>query len=238
MHLRPYFLGRENNWLAAAEDVRPPLVDAARSFAVLGFDGRTRGAFVSSPARSATSRFRVGGDYDGRGWCSRAWNDEEGSHKAHDWGCIDAGGCGLAVAVIDDESTTMSESPDLVVVGTCIVEERLIVDIDGDDEYEAFALSAFVEGRSFAGEVIGAPTTKPTCERRFTTYGSRFIGAGHGETLPVSLRFDILGTGDFDDDGALEIAVAIRSGDSKIVALYSAEHQAMRLERLAMTSSE
>lgn len=228
-------LVRGVGWNDDPDDVTDQLERAARSFAVLGLDGKRAGIFevlgvadVDLPSDVAI------GSYAGRSPCAPA--STEGGAAA-DAACLKAtGGCGLAVASIDrGNQGEAGDVPELSVGGACLAGESLIVDIDGDGAAESFPIGQFIDSvRAPAVEVLAAPVVGVACDPAFALYGLVIVPPPEDDKAADDPRYhvtiDILGVADLDGDGRHEVAVSFRYASGRTLALYSAIAQAGRLE--------
>lgn len=227
-------LVRGVGWSDDADDVANQLERAARSFAVLGVDGRRAGIFeVLGVADAGLPTDVAIGSYIGRSPCVPF--SEAGGAPA-DPACVAAtGGCGLAVAAIDSGAGSFEvEIPDVATGAGCVSGESLQVDIDGDGASEAFPIADFVDGvRAPAEEVIAAPMVGAACTPSFAQYGlviSPPPEPGVADDPRYHVTLDIVGIADLDADGRHELVVSFRYPEGRTLALYSAIHQSGRLE--------
>lgn len=227
-HLFPRFLVQDDRWRSEAERVRVPLVGASRRFTVLGFDGARRGTFITKPDETPVDPAGfVGGHVDYRptdgGACSIHRDGRDIGFQA----CTAAGGCSLAVAMVDD--STISTTIEIPVAEACVDRGTLVADLDGDGRSEAFELTAFLSDTTAAYEVWGTQRDSDDCAR-----GSR--GFAWYETKRADApAVDVLGIADLDADGRRELVIAIRAGTSRTVAVYQAREDGTRLDRIAVT---
>ncbi|NVB79696.1 MAG: hypothetical protein HOV81_14970 [Kofleriaceae bacterium] len=217
-HLFPRFLGGRGSWHGDAEEVRVPLREAPQHFNVVGFDGTVRGEMITTANAVGSDPRGFIGTYTGSlGVCGFIQDGVRGAM----YDCVIAGACGLAVADVDD--THPRPRPiDITVATTCVANDMLIADLDRDGKLAAFPLAAFRDET----EIEGVPYSGPDCPPRYTWYGTQ-LGPDF---------IDVLGAGDFDHDGSLELVIAIRSGASRSVAIYAPPKGSKRLDRLAVVT--
>ena len=226
----PLFL-RALTWSLDGEDVSLPIERrTARSFSVLGWDGRRAGVFSVAGAADvgAASKAAIGA-YAGESPCSLATTD--GSRQT-DATCVRAqSGCGLALAVVEASSAMApyDEDPEpleMPVAGACTAGGFLLVDIDGDGTREAYPAATFLDPlRAPAEEVLAAPAGGATCQPVFAQRG--VLPARD----PKHFRgLDLLGVMDIDSDGRNELIVVYHYEDRRTWAVYTATATAARLE--------
>lgn len=217
-HLFPRFVVGGGHWESDPDDVRAPLREAQQHFNVIGFDGEKHGEMVTDANAVGFDPRGFIGTYTGaHGPCGFTKDGVRGS-----WlDCVLAGGCGLAVAVVDAPGPP-PRPMDITVATTCVANDMLIADLDRDGKLSAFPLAAFLDEI----EIEAVPYTGPACSPKFTWYGIHV-----GPDL-----LDVLGAGDFDHDGSVELVIAIRSGSSRSVAIYATPKGSNRIDRLAVTT--
>jgi hypothetical protein len=225
-------LVRAVGWTSDAGDVGDTLDRSVHAFAVLGLDGKRAGVFeVLGAADAGLAQDVAIGGYVGRGACV-PYSDEGG--KPADPACEKATkGCGLAVAQVDPSARTDTTVPELTTGGACVSGDALVVDVDGDGAPESFALATFLDPiRAPADEVLAAPVVGPSCTPTFSIFGH--VIRPPKEDGPDDARYhvtiDLLGVVDLDADGRHELVLAFRYPESRTLAVYSALHQAGRLE--------
>jgi hypothetical protein len=224
-HFFPLFAGGDVEWTADESVARVPLTEAAQHFNVLGFDGARHGGMVTVPDGVPTDPRGFLGVYRGvksTGPCSVVRPD--GKRMAM-WDCAQAGGCGIAVAY--EARTSPPPAPpavERVLTDLCVVEGKLIGDLDGDGAAEIYSIDGFRDD----GAIQGSPYTGAPCNGRFAWY--RVV---LGDDM-----LDVLGTADLDQDGRLELLIAYTTeAGSRWVALYTpAPAPVARLERRATIS--
>jgi hypothetical protein len=229
-------VARRVSWTADLDEVsRPVERGAARQFSVLAWDGRRAGLFSVIGATDVGADVDVAaGSYAGASPCSELKSGADSGAAAEDNpDCVASQqGCGLAISVLQPpgrESVPVDEQPDpaqLSIGGACVAEGKLVVDLDGDGLFEAFATDRFVEAlRAPADEVIAEQLLKAPCEPRFAV--RHVIPPGD----PRDWRgLDLLGVLDLDGDGRHEIVLAYHYADRRTWAVYSARATSTRLE--------
>jgi len=100
-------------------------------------------------------------------------------------------------------ATLPPEPFEITVADTCVANGALIADLDRDGTDEAYPLAAFRDpaAAEIAAEIAASRYTGSACKRRFTWHKNKV-----GPDL-----VDVLGAGDFDQDGRLELVIAGRS---------------------------
>ena len=111
----------------------------------------------------------------------------------------------------------------------CVVDGKLLVDIDGDGYDEAYPTSAFVTvARAPAEEVVAVARGTSHCQvRQFALRG--VVPAAD----PRDWRgLDVVGVADFDGDGRREIVAVYQYQGRRTWALFSASESVARLDRV------
>lgn len=230
----PLFV-RRLTWSAAAADAVVPVERrTARQFSVLGWDGRRVGVFsVAGLAEVGLERAVAAGAYAGGSSCASK-ESAGGEAPSSDPTCVSAQAhCGLALAVLDEsgglDAMPFEEDPDpisLPVGGACVVNGNLLVDVDGDEEPEAFPVAQFVDPvRAPAEEVVSVPSVGARCAGAFAL--RHVVPPGdpkHWQGL------DLLGVLDIDGDGRRELVMVYHYPGRRTWAIYSALATAGRLD--------
>ncbi len=230
----PVFVRRVSWNQRATELVRPLERRAARQFAVLGWDGARAGLFnVAGMANVGLDRSVAVGAYAGSSPCKTGATNTSKARVVNTKCVAAQDHCGLAIAVLEKGSgfgaRPFEEDPDprdWKVGGACAAEGKLLVDIDGDGEPEAFPVNQFLnQVRHPSDEVTAVPRGRTTCT---ATFASRNV-VPPGD--PKHWRgLDVLGVLDMDGDGRNELVVSYHYSDRRTWAIYSATSTAARLD--------
>ncbi|WP_428269621.1 hypothetical protein [Haliangium sp.] len=236
--VKPLFV-RGLRWSEAGEDVRLPIERrSARQFSVLAWDGRRAGLFsVAGLAELDDDTAVAAGAYAGDSPCARASDpDEGGAGSGDDPACVEAmSHCGVAVAVLEpsgpgaspfDEEPEPTEVWSAGAAGACVIDGKLLVDIDADGTAEAFPVADLVNPvRAPAEEVLATNLDGAACRPSFSI---------HHAVPPGDPRhwrgLDILGVIDLDGDGRRELIAAYHYATRRTWAVYSARGTAARLD--------
>jgi hypothetical protein len=225
-------LVRQLTWSDAAMDAAVPVERrSARQFSVLGWDGRRVGLFsVAGLADVGLERAVAAGAYAGVSPCARQGGAPgmEGADPA----CVAAQAhCGLAVAALDASAGAglFDEDPmpvSVSVSGACVADGKLLVDLDGDGEPEAFPVDQFVDPvRAPAEEVVAVPAAGARCTPSFAV--RHVVPPGNPKHW---LGLDLLGVVDIDGDGRSELVMVYHYPARRTWAIYSPMSTAGRLD--------
>lgn len=231
----PLFL-RTLHWSADNDEVSLPIERrTARTFSVIGWNGRRAGLFSVAGAADirGTGRKAAIGSYAGTSPCAAVDGNGDSDASRTDPACVEAqAGCGLAVAVVEPGGTRSrpyeedAEPLELPRAGACVAGDKLLVDIDADGTREAYLASAFLDpARAPAEEVFAVSSGGATCTPSF---------ARHHVIPPKNPKhfrgLDIIGVVDIDADGRNEIIVVYHYSDRRTWAVYSASATVARLD--------
>ncbi|MBK9030487.1 MAG: hypothetical protein IPL61_03965 [Myxococcales bacterium] len=216
---------RAVSWTTAADELEEALARGqASQFTVLAVDGARAGRFAVVGAADGAILAAIG-SYTGAPPCTRGG----GLDGALDPTCVATRrGCGLAVATLGAAGGFLDDEDDPVtptVGAACQAGADLAVDVDGDGALERFPIASFLDAvRAPADEVSGVVATDPpTCTPTFAIVGLAVPGDG------AKVDLDVLGVVDVDGDGWRELVIALRYGEHRTVAVYSAVDSAARL---------
>ncbi len=232
----PMFL-RAADWETAAEAVSRPIEAArARQFSVLAWDGRRAGVFAVAGAAELGMAQRVAlGGYAGASPCTEP--PQTGRERRVIAECKQhRAGCGLALAVLEPpthEAPPLAEASrpmDVAIGGACVVDGKLLSDIDGDGRLEAYPTAAFRSASGgLADEVVATELGGATCLPQFAIAG---LAAGQADD-----GMSLLGVLDIDGDGRHELIVSYLAGEASTWAIYSPLDTPGRLDRVAEATS-
>ena len=230
----PLFM-RGIGWASGDDDVSAPIeTRSAKQFSVYAWDGRRAGIFsVAGSADLGLERRAAIGGYAGVSPCVGP-EREDGSGRIEDSSCVESQAhCGVAMAVLEPPSgygaRPFEEDPDPVsfpVGGACAVDDKLLVDVDGDGSLEAYPLAQFLDSlRAPASEIGSVDRGESSCVPTFAK--SNVIPAGdprHWRGLSVLAVIDV------DGDGRNELIVSFQYADGRTWAIYSATGSVGRLD--------
>lgn len=231
----PLFL-RRLSWSDDAEDAAAPVARRmTRQFSVLAWDGRRAGIFsVAGAADVGLDRQVAAGAYAGVSPCARP-RASGADEPELDAACVAAQAhCGLALAVLEAPSGAdalpFAEDPEPLNVaagGACVADDKLIVDLDGDGEPEAFPVAQFVDPvRAPAEEVSAVPRGGSQCAT--PAFAIRHV-VPPGDPRHW-LGLDLLGVLDIDGDGRRELVMSYHYPARRTWAIYSPLATAGRLD--------
>jgi hypothetical protein len=235
-------------WTDTAADVGAALErGSVPRFVVLGVDGKMAGAFDTMGLVDVGMVQPVAsGAYAGAAPCTYEISVKPGTDKATatraeepKCGQVTAG-CGIAIGELADPG----EPPATVkysTAGACIAGDQLAVDIDGDGKKESFPLNEVLDGiRGPAAEWPAAPTTGATCAPKFQLYDIKLVpepDPGKAVDPKSIVMMDLLGVVDLDNDGRMELILALRFPTVRSIVVYSPTQSADRLEMVGEATS-
>jgi hypothetical protein len=233
-------LMRTTQWTDAAADVTGAVERGSTPrFVALGVDGKVAGVFDTlGLADVALGQSVASGTYVGAAPCT---SDAGQGQRAEDPRCGPAtNGCGLAVAELtrpDDPP----ETPAYRTGGACVSGDALGVDIDGNGDAEWFPLAGVLDSiRAPAQEWSASRTARQPCTPKFVAYDVKLSPEAPPGKLPdpkAVVTLDLLGVVDLDDDGRLELVVALRFPTVRTVVAYAAINSPERLELVGEAQS-
>ncbi|MEM9487680.1 MAG: hypothetical protein AAGC55_00980 [Myxococcota bacterium] len=238
--IMPLFL-RSVTWTADSDTVSLPIERRrARQFSVMSWDGRRAGIFsVAGTADVGLERRAAIGAYAGNSPCTRA-RDSDGGGDGDEPACIKAQShCGLALAVLEPTGggRPFEEDPDPASFqrsGACVAGDKLLVDIDGDGDSEAYPVADFLDPvRAPAEEVLSVPRGTDSCQPAFSVRNVLPAAAPtrwQGRKLHHWRGLDLLGVVDIDGDSRHEIVVSYHYAERRTWAVYSALSTVARLD--------
>lgn len=231
---------RTAQWTDAPADVTAAVERGSTPrYVAFGVDGKVAGVFDTlgladiAPGQSVAS-----GTYVGAAPCT---SDAGSGQRAEDPRCQPAtSGCGLAVAELtrpDDPP----ETPAYRTGGACVSGDALGVDIDGNGNAEWFPLAGALDSiRAPAAEWSASRTARTPCAPKFVVYDVKLSPEAAPGKLPdprAVVTLDLLGAIDLDDDGRLELVVALRFPTVRTVVVYAASGSPERLELVGEAQS-
>lgn len=191
-----------------------------RQFSVFGWSGQRAGTLAVAGLATSGGRQLAVGAYTGALPC----HDKEGNVVA---ACMaTTGGCGLALSRVEPagglRARPFEEDPEpleLEMRTTCLSNDELAVDIDGDGRHELFALDGLLERGELAAEWVASKSAAKQCEP----------ATGHGL---LARGVVLLAAADIDRDGRTDLLVSRRSQGEESWALYRSIQTAVRLEKV------
>ncbi|GAB4561014.1 MAG: hypothetical protein Tsb0020_08210 [Haliangiales bacterium] len=228
--VKPLFL-YSVRWSDAAADVEARVAQrSARQFQVLSWDGHRAGIFsVAGLADVGLEDQVAAGAYAGTSPCLRT-EGEPGAAPKEEPACVSAQAhCGVAVAMLERGGAPFEEDPDpesIAVSGACVVEGKLLVDIDDDGAAEAFSVADFVSPvRAPSEEVLATEVGASRCRPSFSVRHA--VPPGD----PKHWRgLDVLAVLDVNGDGRRELVLSYHYAARRTWAVYSATGSAGRLD--------
>jgi hypothetical protein len=208
-------LGRGLSWSHQPEELDDVVARGdVTDFGVYAWTGKRAGVFTVAGATDlGTATPVAAGGYAGAAVCETPECTES------------VKGCGLAVGGLGRDG----EGLEVKVGAACVDGGRLHVDLDGDGQMEAFAVSDFLDQlKAPVEEVGGTPTGAPACTPVFAQTNLNPTLSGKGWRA-----LDLLGVIDLDGDGRFEMILQLRYAEKRTWAIYSATQIATRIELVA-----
>lgn len=227
-------------WIDTAAEVTATVERGqAAHFTVFDVNGKVAGAFDAMGLADITLGQSVAaGSYVGAAPCS---TDAGSGQRNEDAKCKAAtNGCGLAVSELTRPDERV-EPPPFATAGTCLVNDALGIDVDGDGVIEWFPLSGALDGiRGPAQEWSANAAIKAACTPSFTQYDVKLAPEaepGKASDGKAVVTLDVLGVVDLDGDDRKELVLALRFPTVRTIVVYSASGSPQRLELVGEAQS-